>query len=127
MKNAQDTLLKCDQTDSFSTIEFHTMPSEELVRVVKFHEKFEDSNVIRYKTTASHRSYTNIKSFIEAEGPSVAICGISSERPDATVHGNSSEATGCVMTKTTLRPLELISDFKEILIGRLTAKKENVR
>ena len=53
------------------------------------------------------------KVFYRNRGPSVAIYGISSVRPDATVHGNSLEATRCVMTKTTRRALVLISEFQE--------------
>lgn len=51
-------------------------------------QKHVDRNVIRDRTTASDRRYTLIEWYWHSR-PSAAIYGISSEKPDATIHGNS--------------------------------------
>ena len=63
------------------------MPSEALERVVKFHTS--ETNSIRHETNASRRSYTPIQFYWNTRRPRAAFFGLSSEKPDATVHGNS--------------------------------------
>ena len=69
---------------SFAIILYDTMPSAALTRVVKFGDKF-------YSMQHQHKSQTlRAHGVLLDQKTSAAMYVISSEKPDATIHGNSS-------------------------------------
>ena len=74
------------QTDSVAILLYNTMPSEALVRFVKVHRQSGDRNLIRYKTRASHTSFTLLRFYLNKRKPIATMFGV-----DATVHGSSTE------------------------------------
>ena len=94
---AQHRGLTLYQTDSTAIILCNTKPPEAFVRVVIFHRKNLETEILfdtrrTQETKASHRSYTPIQFFWNRRRPSAAIHGTSSGgEPSATVHGHSTE------------------------------------
>ena len=67
-----------------------TMPSEAFARFVNF-LKIDSETVSLFDTAASHTSYTLMQFNCKNKKSSAfaALCGITSRKPDATMHANS--------------------------------------
>ena len=110
MKIAPDRGFKKYQTGSFAIILYNTMPSEALVRVVNFPKKNSET-VILFDTrpTQVTEIYTPIQFFWNRRKLSAATYGTSSEKPDATIHGNS---TGSPLRDNSDPAQSCCSDFR---------------
>ena len=98
--------LTFDQTGSCATILYNTMPTEALVKVVKFNRQVGDRNSIRLETTAIHTSYTHKKTLCNQTLNQL-------EENRCTHMWNQHGETRCVITVNNLEALISTSEFEK--------------